>query len=162
MEEEKSSKILNSWGFTDKEINDMSQNKINSLIKEIKSDNALLIKHLPKKEQIKEFEKDLDYTIELIKILKDKDKRKILDLCYESPLTISDLQNKTQLNYREIWQKIKILEKETILKLEKKKGEKGQPVYVKSCFKSKELPEFIAGILEGLYLDYDKSILDFE
>ncbi len=66
-----------------------------------------------------------------LKSIKNSNRRKILKLCYKNPKTISELQREIGSNYKLIFEGVKILEKEKLVRLTKVKG-RGSPVYVSS------------------------------
>jgi predicted transcriptional regulator len=95
------------------------------------------------KEIYSNFKKLGNVFISLIKILNDGKKRKVLDLCYKKPLSISEISRNLKMSYRSTWFCVEVLSKYCLIHRRKYSEEKHQPVYIYSLITSKNLMESI-------------------
>lgn len=86
----------------------------------------------------KELETNLKIILDYVKALNNPQRRKILELCKNKPKTISELKRILKSSNKVTHENVKILEKASLVKLEKKIKEKHHPVYVKSYMTSLE------------------------
>ena len=87
----------------------------------------------------KDIEKNIDFVIASLKLLKNKKRRMILSICYESPKSIAEIEKEIKAGHKFTWHSIQNLNKAGWIELDKRTKEKHQPVYVKSLFKPSEI-----------------------
>ncbi|MEM3074767.1 MAG: winged helix-turn-helix domain-containing protein [Candidatus Pacearchaeota archaeon] len=92
-------------------------------------------------------EKNIDFLIDFLKLLKNKNRRKVLELCYKEPRTIAELQRILNKSHKFMWHSIQDLRDAGLVTLEKQKHQKHQPVYVKSLFLPSEFSELFYGFI---------------
>ena len=81
---------------------------------------------------------DIKYVLDLMNILGDLRRRKILDLCYEKPRKISELVRRLKCRHKVMWHIVYDMEELGLVELTKKRNEQGMPVYVKSLANSND------------------------
>lgn len=86
-------------------------------------------------------EKNIDFLIDFLKLLKNKKRRKVLELCYKEPRTMAELKKVLDSSNKFMWHSIQDLKDAGLVTLDKHKHEKHQPVYVKSLFLPSEFSE---------------------
>ena len=101
-----------------------------------------------------EFAENVEAIRMWIKAVDSTDRQQILDLTYKKPLKISDIGKKLKISDKMMWQHINILKEQDLIKLDKRKKEQGQPVFVTSIIDTKGLLQGINLISEHLYKYY--------
>jgi predicted transcriptional regulator len=86
-------------------------------------------------------EKNIDFLIDFLKLLKNKKRRGVLELCYKEPKTMAELKRILNASNKFMWHSLQDLKDAGFVTLEKHKHEKHQPVYVKSLFLPSEFSE---------------------
>jgi len=98
----------------------------------------------------KDIEKNLDFIIGSLKLLRNKKRRTILELCYNNPKPLSELRTELKSSNKFIWHSVQNMNKAGWVKIDKHTKEKHQPVYVTSLFKPSEITnaffEFIRAV----------------
>jgi DNA-binding HxlR family transcriptional regulator len=102
----------------------------------------------------KSVEKRIDELNAQLKAVKNKDRRKILELCSKEPKTISQLKRALKSSLKVTWHNIKQLEKAGFVVLEERKKEQYHPVYVTTVI----LPSEIVDIFDNMWLEKYKII----
>src|SRR3989344_6534385 len=93
--------------------------------------------------------KRIDEMISQLKAVKSKDRRKILELCYKEPKTISQLKRDLKSSLKVTWHNIKQLENAGFVMLEERREEQYHPVYVKTMI----LPSAITNYFDEIWID---------
>jgi predicted transcriptional regulator len=91
------------------------------------------------KKEDKEIEGNLNILKEHIRAIDNPHRRKILDLCNKERKTMAELSRLLNSSKKVTWENIKILERATLVKLDKRLHEKYQPVYVESLLTSNDV-----------------------
>jgi len=103
-------------------------------------------------------ESRIDEWISIIQMYLDaigsKSRRKILELCFYEPKTISQLTRLLNSSNKVTWNNVKLLEATGLIVLDKRKNDRYHPVYVKSEI----LPKDLADVLKLFSGDLPKML----
>lgn len=93
-------------------------------------------------------EKNIKFIMGVLTLIKNKKRRKILSICYESPKTVSELNRLIKANNKFTWYSVRDLEKYGLVKIEKTKGQKYNAVYIKSLTMPSEITNLFMEFLD--------------
>ena len=102
----------------------------------------------------RDFESELSFYIELLQNINNKHRREILRLCYEKSRTISELVKILKSSQKVTWNNVYQMEALGLVELNKRKRERGSPVFVSTTV----LPEEIIKLFELGFEDLTKKI----
>ena len=99
--------------------------------------------------------------MKVLTLIKNKKRRQILTLCYDSPKTVSELNRLIKANNKFTWFSVRDLEKYGLVKIEKVKGQKYNAVYIKSLVMPSEITdtftEFLKDNVDKFNAEYQKE-----
>lgn len=75
--------------------------------------------------------KEIGYITIKKTVKENKNRMRILKLILKKPLKISDIREELNLNYKTVWEHVKVLEKQGLVGLDQQENVAGKPVFVK-------------------------------
>ncbi len=88
-------------------------------------------------------------------IFENKNRKNIILLVAKKPLKISEIKKQLGLNYKTVWEHVKILEKYKIVSLTQQEKEPGKPVYV--SLPDREIIEYLDKSSEEIMVEIRKE-----